>query len=292
MSHIQQSESVRPQVVLVNGLAEQGPTWSRNVDVWRRHFNLHLPTLADYRSDSLHSRIAKRLPIDVPYLVSRLEDSLSRLVNERCHLVANSMGGKIAVRFALRHPERVRSVVLIGSAGLGGMERLPIVEGVRRSDPRGVVASVFGDATLMDEELVRYHRDRFQDRRWRLGLLRTVRGTLGQGVRHLLPELTVPVLLVVGMKDRIIDPHGAISAVKLLSQGYLDVLDHCGHAPQIEDADHMNRRVVEFIYAEYRNTRTVSPGAKPSLSRGTNTKPSARVVELRIDAPLTANGST
>src|SRR5262249_60744497 len=42
----------------------------------------------------------------------------------------------------------------------------------------------------------------------------------------------------------------------------------------------------------YKNTSTSSPAAWPSDSAGTSTKPSARVVELRIEAPLTASGST
>ena len=42
----------------------------------------------------------------------------------------------------------------------------------------------------------------------------------------------------------------------------------------------------------YSQTCTSVPGAKPSLSSGTMTNPSARVVEDRIDAPPTASGST
>src|SRR5207244_641240 len=40
----------------------------------------------------------------------------------------------------------------------------------------------------------------------------------------------------------------------------------------------------------YRYTVTFSPGGYPSRSRGTNRNPSATVVVLRIDAPLTASG--
>ena len=41
----------------------------------------------------------------------------------------------------------------------------------------------------------------------------------------------------------------------------------------------------------YKYTVTVAPSPKPSLSPGTITKPSARVVDERIDAPLRASGS-
>ena len=45
------------------------------------------------------------------------------------------------------------------------------------------------------------------------------------------------------------------------------------------------------IVNQYKKTSTSAPAGKPSLSAGTITKPSARVVELRIDAPLMASGS-
>jgi pimeloyl-ACP methyl ester carboxylesterase len=59
--------------------------------------------------------------------------------------------------------------------------------------------------------------------------------------------VTQPTLLVVGSEDRIVDPHQAVEAARLLPRGRLVVLEGCGHAPQIEQSDVVNRLVVEFI---------------------------------------------
>jgi len=238
----------RPPLVLVNGLAEQAQSWFRNADVWREHFNVHAPDLLAYDGDSLHDRINAGLPIDVDYLVGRLRHYLDQFVPAApYHLVANSMGGKVAVEFAVRYPEKVGKLVLLCPSGLGGEERLPVVEGVRRGDAEGVVHSVFFHRPPDTSGLVAYYRERFHCRRWRLGLLRTIRGTMDHGVRDLLPLVQAPTLLVVGREDRIIDPQEAITAAPLLPDGQLVVLPHCGHAPQVEQAERVNRMVVEFL---------------------------------------------
>jgi pimeloyl-ACP methyl ester carboxylesterase len=52
---------------------------------------------------------------DYPAQVQRLRALLDALGLQRVHLAGSSMGGTIAVLFALQHPERVASVALIGS---------------------------------------------------------------------------------------------------------------------------------------------------------------------------------
>ena len=238
----------RAPLVLINGLAEQAESWYSNLDAWRRHFDVHQPNLLAYEGAALHRRIDAREPIDVDYLVGRLHEYLDGFVQAPpYHLVANSLGGKVAVEFAARHPDQVARLVLLCPSGLSDVERLPVIDGVRRNDLRSLVASVFQDPGHTDPSLLAYYETKFANRRWRSGLLRTIRGTMDHRVRDRLTQVTQPTLLVVGGEDRIVDPRQAIEAAGLLPRGRLVVLEGCGHAPQIEQADVVNRLVVEFL---------------------------------------------
>jgi pimeloyl-ACP methyl ester carboxylesterase len=238
----------KPSLVLVNGLAEQAETWFRNVRSWRRHFEVHTPNIVAYTGAALQRRIAEGLPIDIEYLVAQLHTYLDSFVQAPPYfLVGSSMGGKVAVEYAVRYPEQVARLVLLCPSGLGDEEQLPIVEGVRRNDMRAMVDSVFYDARLVDRDLVRYYLERFGDRRWRLGLLRTIRGTMGHSVRDLLPKVRQPALLITGQEDRIVDPEQAAAVAPLLPRGQLVCLPQCGHAPQMEKPKLVNRLVVEFL---------------------------------------------
>jgi pimeloyl-ACP methyl ester carboxylesterase len=238
----------RPPLVLLNGLAEQAESWFRNLPFWRRHFEVYAPNLLVYDGPALHQRIDDGLPISIDYLVEQLHHYLESFVQTPpYHLVAASLGGKVAVEYAARYPDRIARLVLLCPSGMGDEERLPIVDGVRRNDPRSIVESVFYDPDRVDPRLLLYYRRQFANRRWRLGLLRTVRGTMDHCVRDRLAELPQPTLVVSGRNDRLVDPRTAATAAKMLPRGQFLCMPQCGHAPQMERPWLTNRVVLHFL---------------------------------------------
>ena len=238
----------KPPLIMVNGLAEQAESWFCNLRTWRRHFDVHTPNILAYDADAIHRRIGDKLPIDIDYLVEQLRLYLDGFVQRPPYLlVANSMGGKVAVELAVRYPKLVKRLALLCPSGLGTKEQLPIVEGVRRGHPESVVHSVFFRQVDLNPELVGYFRQQFANRRWRSGLLRTIQCTKRHSIRHRLAELTMPTLLVLGAEDRIIDSQEAITAAEGLPHVQTVVLAKCGHAPQVERAKTINRLVIDFM---------------------------------------------
>ncbi|HLN32614.1 MAG TPA: alpha/beta hydrolase [Gemmataceae bacterium] len=238
----------RTPMVLVNGLAEQAETWFRNHCYWRRHFDVHMPNLLVYDGSTLHRRIGEDQPISVDYLVEQLYRYLDDFVQTPpYHLVASSLGGKIAIEFAVRYPGLVSRLVLICPSGLGDVEHLPVVEGVRRNDFRSLVDSVFFDRRQVEPGLEGYYARQFANRRWRTGLLRTIRGTMDHCVRPRLSQVVHPTLLVSGENDQIVSPLHAAEAVRDLPQGHFLAIPKCGHAPQLEKPGLINRLVVHFL---------------------------------------------
>jgi pimeloyl-ACP methyl ester carboxylesterase len=249
----------RQPLVLVNGLAEQAESWYRNQAFWRRYFDVHAPNILAYEGAALHRRIDAGEPVNVDYLVEQLHLYLDAFVQAPpYHLVASSLGGKVAVEFAVRYPELVARMVLLCPSGLGDEERLPIVEGVRHSDTRAIIDSVFYDPRAADPNMMGYYRKQFANRRWRMGLLRTIRGTMDHGVRDRLPEVSQPTLLVTGCEDRIVSPAHAEQAAHALRRGQFLAIPQCGHAPQIEKPRLINRLVVHFLTSP-------APTASPRL---------------------------
>jgi pimeloyl-ACP methyl ester carboxylesterase len=240
----------RPRLVLINGLAEQHESWFRNRRYWSRHFELHLPNILVYEGEAIHRRIEAKEPITVDYLTNELFAYVDRFVQTPpYHLVASSLGGKVAVEFAARYPELVGRVVLLCPSGMGDNEQLPIMEGVVKKDMRSVVRSVFHKPRFVDPDIVRYYKNAIESRKWKKGLLRTVNGTLEHSVRSRLRDLKAQTLLVTGQYDKICDPRTAEEAAKELPNGHFLSIPNCGHAPQIEKHWLINRLVVHFLTA-------------------------------------------
>ena len=252
----------RSSLVLINGLAEQAESWFRNDWYWRRTFDVHVPNILAYRGAALHRRIDSGLPVSVDYLVEQLHMYLDSFVQSPpYHLVAASLGGKVAIEYAVRYPDEVDALVLLCPSGLGEEEKLPVIEGLRRSDTRGLVASIFHNERQVDERMLGFFKGRFSDRLWRAGLLRTIRGTMGHCVRSRLPQVAQPTLLISGREDRIVDQHLAAEAAELLPNCRYVSIPRCGHAPQMERAGFINRLVAHFLHAHSSATNPTVPVA-------------------------------
>ncbi len=235
-------------LVLINGLAEQAESWFCNRRYWERFFDVKVPEFLVYSGPALQRRIDDGLPITVDYLTDQLGLYLDTFVQAPpYHLAASSLGGQVAVEYAIRYPEKVGRIVLLCPSGFGGEERLPVVEGVRHHDFKAVVSSVFYHHKRVNPGIVRHYERQFASRAWKKGLLRTVRGTSSHSVREKLHLVKNPTLLICGKQDRIVDPIQARDAIKNLSNYRYVALPRCGHAPQIERYFLVNRMVRNFL---------------------------------------------
>ena len=236
-------------VVLVNGLAEQPESWFANRTALSRHFDLKVPEILVYDGDALHQRIDAGGEITVDYLADRLCRFIDEFVQRvPCYLVGSSLGCQVALTVAVRRPESVSKLVLICPSGFHGAENLPMIEGVRRSDYDSLVRSAFYCSRFASEELVSGFRRKFQDRRWKKGVLRTLRGTVGHSVALLLPLVSQPAFLIWGADDRVLaDVPGGVRAGERIRQVRQVVIPKCGHAPQIEKAGLVNRLISQFL---------------------------------------------
>jgi abhydrolase domain-containing protein 6 len=252
-------EYKRPSpLILVNGLAEQSESWFANRRQLSRHFDVKVPEILVYDGDSLHRWIDGGGEVTIEYLADRLAYYLDEYVQRPPYnLVGSSLGGQIILTYAVRFPKLVSRIVLICPSGFYGDENLPMMEGVKRSQYDTLVKSVFHKPHFASDELVSAIARKFQDRKWKKGVLRTLRGTIGHSVAPLLSQVPHPTLLIWGENDRVIsDVAGSVRAGDQILKVRQVVIPRCGHAPQIEKSRMVNQLVLRFLRE---GLRTIPP---------------------------------
>jgi pyruvate dehydrogenase E2 component (dihydrolipoamide acetyltransferase) len=172
---------------------------------------------------------------------------------DAAHLVGHSMGGAVSLTVAKLAPERVRSLTLIASAGLGEQINGAYLDGfVAANDRRALkplLAELFADPTLVTRQLV---DDMLKYKRLEgVGdALRTLAGRLFANgrqatvLRDVVAGFGKPVLLIWGADDRIIP---AAHAQGFAAPVLVEVLPKQGHMVQMEAANEVNRLIGRFL---------------------------------------------
>ena len=250
-------------LVLVNGLAEQSESWFANRAHFSRQFDVKVPELLVYDGDSLHKFIESGGEVTVVYLADRLSHYLDEFVQRPPYnLVASSLGCQVIVNYAVKHPENVARLVMICPSGFYGDENLPVIEGVRRSQYDTLVNSVFHCDHFASDELIEAIELKFNNRKWKKGVLKTLRGTLGNSVAPLLEQVSQPSLVIWGEHDHVIsDVAGSVRAATRIRKVRQVVIPKCGHAPQIEKARLVNQLVTRYLRDKL---KSVPPALDPA----------------------------
>ena len=182
---------------------------------------------------------------------------LDALGIEQADLVGNSFGGGIALALAIRYPQRVRRLVLMGSVGVS----FPITDGLDRvwgyepsfQTMRSLMDTFAYDRALVTDELaeLRYQasiRPGFQEsfaqmfpaprQRWVDGLASNEADI--RAVQH-------ETLVIHGREDQVIPLQASLQLAQLIPNAQLHVYGHCGHWTQIEHAGRFARLVEDFL---------------------------------------------
>ncbi|WP_028624210.1 alpha/beta fold hydrolase, partial [Pseudomonas sp. Ant30-3] len=182
---------------------------------------------------------------------------LDALGIEQADLVGNSFGGGLALALAIRHPERVRRLVLMGSAGVS-FPITPGLDDVWGYEPsfatmRRLMDTFAYDRSLVTDELaeLRYQasiRPGFQEsfaqmfpaprQRWVDGL------ASDEADIRALPHET---LVIHGREDQVIPLAASLTLAEWIACAQLHVFGQCGHWTQIEHAERFARLVENFL---------------------------------------------
>lgn len=163
-------------------------------------------------------------------------DFLKILELRNLHVVGSSLGGWLALEMAVRDTSRIKSLVLVGPAGIS-------VPGVLPGDtflwsPEELVRNLFFDAALAEKMLAQPMTPEQLDvslkNRHTVARLGWEPRMHDPFLHKWLHRVDVPVKIMWGENDRILPVAYAQEFKKLMPAAEVEIIPHCGHLPQAE----------------------------------------------------------
>ena len=226
----------RSTLILLHGWGMHSAVWAQTATHLSADFNVIAPDLPGYGGT----------PGMTPYTLEKLADRLATELPSSCMLCGWSLGGQLAIKLALRMPERVRRLVLIGTnpcftrrndwtcaiepAILAQFSR-DLADHYEATLKRFLALQVHGDAaarqTLAHLRSLLLAQRKPDD----LTLSGGLQILIDNDLRSQIGDIVAPTLVVHGACDRLVPRCAAEWLASMLPDGHLLTMAAASHAP-------------------------------------------------------------
>ena len=234
-------------LLLVHGGGNEGARdWLHNAAILAENYTVYVPDLPGFG----HSQ---RLDGDffIPELADFVENFSRALGLKKFHLLGHSLGGGIALHYALKFPQKITKLVLVNSMCLGKeialWVRLLANPALCKYIGRATLAVLKWAKLLAESFLAASFALPFSETSVYLGSYVTTFKEQTTVFLHRLSEIMVPTLVVWGAKDPILPFKQAYAAAQLIPDCQVRVFADAGHSVYREEMEDFSRLLKGFL---------------------------------------------
>ena len=227
-------------LVLLHGLFGALSNFQYLIEYFRHKNKVIVPMLPLFDLDILHTTVGGLAKFVHRFIEARGYTNIN--------LLGNSLGGHVALVHVLKHPEKIKSLILTGSSGLfeNGMgDTYP-----RRGDYEYIKKKTevtFYDPKMATPELVDEVFEITKNRIKVIKIIALAKSAIRNNLGEELNQIKQPTLLVWGNNDTVTPPFVAQEFHRLIPNSELHFIDKCGHAPMMEVPEEFNVILANFL---------------------------------------------
>lgn len=244
-------------VILLHGFGADSYSWNNNIDTLAEHFKV-------YALDLWGCGYSTRELLDFGYelYTNQVLAFMDALGIEKASFAGQSMGGGTIIKFVVQHREKVKSIILVCSAGMPNppipAHRIIALPGIGEfllSLPTDFIRKLIIKRVYLYRKKVT--KEYFDNLTWSQKIkgtnetfLKTLRLKFFDMLLddiHRLGKMDVPILLVWGSHDKSIPLEAGRQIHQILKGSQLEVFGYSAHEPHDEQPEEFNRIAINFL---------------------------------------------
>ncbi|MCP8304351.1 MAG: alpha/beta hydrolase [archaeon] len=247
-----QEEGAGFPVILIHGLSDDSTLWAPLMPEFSRHY---WAIALDVRG---HGHSGKP---DMPYSIQLFSEDLlgflKKLEIPQAHLLGLSMGGAVAQQFALDHPEKIRSLILLSTFSYNDSDLRDTFKMLRKSLVRGGFSAFFDEAVklVVTPEFASANADAIAEMKEEsvrinspTAILHAIDACMDFDVKDRMSQISHPTLIISGRKDVLTSPHLGEQIHRSIKGSEWKIMEGVGHNLLIpEKTSELARIILEFL---------------------------------------------
>jgi pimeloyl-ACP methyl ester carboxylesterase len=234
-------------LIVIHGGGDSGRAWRRNAAELSKYYQVYIPDLPGFGRSKAISE-----DFDLSSYVTFVEDFSCSLGLGHFHLLGHSLGGGIALHYALNFPHKIRRLVLISSLCLGReiafwarIMSLPVFYRITKK----IVISVFKAIGWLVRKLNCPLGKLTPPSLLRMSIGKSIMTAKGQTtvLANRLSELLMPTLLVWGARDNIVPVRHAFVAAEQIPDCQVRIFQDSGHSVYRQRINEFSDMLVRFL---------------------------------------------
>jgi pimeloyl-ACP methyl ester carboxylesterase len=246
-------------LILIHGGGVWLYSFRHNIGPLSRYFSVYAVDMPGYG----FTTVGKDTLMNNETMTRAIESFMDGMDIARASLLGHSWGGGWALEFAETHPDRVNKIILIDSSGLDvpdvfewELMKLPVIGSfllwvLTPGMIRKRLELSFSRKALVDDDMVREVLLNLGSPGNRKAQARLARNLSWKKTEERLRTLTHPVLLIWGDEDRYLSVNLAEQFQRRIKNIRIEIIRQCGHSPQEEAPDSVNRLVMDFLKQQF-----------------------------------------
>lgn len=251
-----------PVIIFIHGFPLNKTTWDNQVDAMKEDYRVISYDIRGHGDSETGNE-----DFSIQLFVNDLINLMDTLKIAKASLCGLSMGGYIALNAIENHPERFDALVLSDTNCIADPPQVK----QKRLDTIGSIKA-FGVEKYVNDSIVNLfaaesfstHKEAISDVKEMI--LNTTEQSLSRTLLALstrkatcskLPEITIPVLFLVGEKDKITPPEASELMHEKIKNSTLHIISHAGHLSNMENSDEFNKHLKTFFATIYKKHDTL-----------------------------------
>lgn len=229
-------------IVILHGWQSSDEKWRKVKEIIEKEgVKVIVPDLPGFKPET---------KLDHPWNLSNYLDWAENFIEEKKNsggltepffLLGHSFGGRISIKFALNHPEKLRGLILISSAGIRSkrmlVSKLTFLNIFNFLPGYSLLRKAFYKFIVRKTDYLRVE-----------GVMReTFKKIIMEDLSMFLSKIKVKTLILWGRKDKVTPVSNAYLMEEKIEGSELKILENIGHTPYLEDPEALASEILTFI---------------------------------------------